>query len=84
MDGRFYHGGTESKEKKEWNVEALAEIPLRREWKTESQATAWRNVCRISGHCRILRCSAPEQKMELLVLFDQVEIKLAVYNFVEL
>ena len=30
------------------------------------QATAWRNVCRISGQCWIGRCSAPEQEMELL------------------
>jgi len=48
------------------------------------QATAWRNVCRISGQERISRCSATEQEMELLMFLDQVEIKFAVTNFVQL
>ncbi len=35
--------------------------------------------CRLAG-----RCSAPEQEMELLMFLDQVEIKFAATNFVEL
>jgi hypothetical protein len=38
----------------------------------------------LAGNKIFLRCSAPEQEMELLMFLDQVEIKLAVTNFVEL
>ncbi len=51
----------------EWNVEALAEIPLRREnngilecWKTERQATGWRNIDSINRPYFVWRCSAPK------------------------
>jgi len=38
----------------------------------EKTGQAWRNVYRINGQERIWRCSAPEQEMELPVLFGHV------------